>query len=87
MNEIVGDIVTLPEWLGSAQVKLIDEYRPGIWQVESVANGVQFLLSKHVIHLSSVPEHKSHYVAAEHGRLCQCMKCVPELYRQAGDDE
>ena len=42
---MVGDIVVLPEWLGSAQIKLIDEYRPGVWQVEAIVNGAQFLIS------------------------------------------
>ena len=46
---MVGDIVVLPEWLGSAQIKLIDEYRPGVWQVEAIVNGAQFLISRHVI--------------------------------------
>lgn len=43
-----GDKVRLPDWIGSAEVELVDEYRPGIWQVKA-ENGVQFLISTHVL--------------------------------------
>lgn len=44
-----GLIITLPVFLGSAEVWLLDEYRPGIWQVKSMETGTEFLISTHVM--------------------------------------
>jgi hypothetical protein len=45
----VGDVVALPWFLGDAMVELIDEYRPGLWQVKSLDSNEQFVISNHVL--------------------------------------